>query len=95
MVEGPLPGVYSVGRYLGGYREGSKSCDAGDTLLSETPEQKSQAESKIADLENKFQTAMKPYEKTIRDPHRARELFENLGPSAGAVQRKSGKPSCR
>jgi methyl-accepting chemotaxis protein/methyl-accepting chemotaxis protein-1 (serine sensor receptor) len=77
IVDGPLPGLYSIG-LLQGYTKEEKF-----TMLSqitaEAPAQKSQYEATLADLERKFQAEMKTYAKTIHTA-KARELFGQLGP---------------
>ncbi|HEY1758123.1 MAG TPA: methyl-accepting chemotaxis protein [Bryobacteraceae bacterium] len=77
IVNGPLPGLYSIG-LLQGYTKEEKF-----TMLSQitadTPAQRAQYEATLADLERKFQAEMKTYEKTIHTA-KARDLFAKLGP---------------
>jgi len=78
IVEGPLPGIYSMGLIVG-YGKDEKVAML-EHILAESPQEKSQWESTIADLERKFQSEMKTYEKTIQSAQ-GREQFEKLGPA--------------
>ena len=77
IVEGSLPGTYSMG-LLAELVNGQKVAML-EHIASDTPEQKSQAEFQIADLQTKFESWSKSYERTVRTA-KTRELFEKLAP---------------
>src|SRR5271165_2935030 len=77
IVEGPLPGIYSLG-LIEGFTKAQKIAML-EHVASSDPDQKSRLESAIADLESKLQAEMKSYEKTITVA-KGRELFEKLAP---------------
>ena len=77
IVEGPLPGLYSLG-VIGGLAKEQKVAML-EHILADTPEQKSKLESRLADLESKFQVEMKTYHKTIQTA-KSQEQFDKLGP---------------
>jgi methyl-accepting chemotaxis protein len=70
-----LPGTASIGRLDGMMKE--QRAFALRHMLMETPEQKSQAESAMAEAVSKFQTELRAYEKTITAA-RNRELFGKI-----------------
>src|SRR5437868_6749301 len=55
-------------------------------MLSDNPDQMTQTEALIAELENKFQVELKNYEKTITMPW-GRELFEKIPPANDRFRR--------
>src|SRR5260370_28969368 len=77
IVEGPLPGLHSLGVIIGILKE--QKVAMVEHILADTPEQKSKLESTMADLESKFQVEMKTYQKTIQTA-KSQEQFEKLGP---------------
>jgi methyl-accepting chemotaxis protein/methyl-accepting chemotaxis protein-1 (serine sensor receptor) len=77
IVEGPLPGIYSLG-LIEGFTKAQKIAML-EHVASVDPDQKSRLEATIADLESKLQAEMKSYEKTITVA-KGRELFEKLAP---------------
>ena len=79
-----LPGVESITR-LTTYAKDQK-VQMLMHLFAESPEQMSEAESNISDLENKFQNELKTYEKTVSSS-RGREVFERLAPAQDQVMR--------
>jgi methyl-accepting chemotaxis protein len=78
IAEGPLPVLYSLG-LIEGFLKDQKVAML-EHILSENPQQMSQFESVVTDLENKLQSETKVYEKTIQTA-KSRELFEKLGPA--------------
>ena len=77
IVEGPLPGIYSIGMIQGFIKE--QKVAMLEHIASDTPEEMSRLESTIAALESKYQAELRPYQKTIQTAQ-GRELFEKLGP---------------
>ncbi len=84
IVEGPLPGLYSMG-LIQGYIKDEKAAMV-EHIGSDSPEQKSGIEAKLADLETKTQAEMKVYQKTIRSA-KGQELFDKLAGVQEAVPR--------
>ena len=78
IVEGPLPGIYSLGLIEGFAKE--QKLAIVEHIASADPDQKSRIEATIAELEGKLQAEMKSYEKTITSA-RGRELFEKVAPA--------------
>jgi len=78
IVEGPLPGIYSLS-VMHGY-EKEQEVAMLEHIASDSPEQKSKLESTLADLQSKFEAETKSYEKTIRTV-KSRDLIEQLGPA--------------
>ncbi len=64
LIEGPLPGLYSLSLIQGNIKE--EKIAKVEHMASDSPEQKSRLESKLADLESTTQAEMKVYRKTIR-----------------------------
>jgi methyl-accepting chemotaxis protein len=84
LVEGPLPGIYSLGLLESDIKEQKIAMLA--HIASDNAAQKASLENTIAELENKFQTEMKAYEKTIQTP-KGRSQFERLAPAQANVMR--------
>ena len=84
IVDGPLPGLYSVGR-IQAFLKDQKVAMA-EHLALQNPEDKSQRESAIADMESKAEAEMKSYEKTIQT-ERSRELFAKIQPLNESIMR--------
>jgi methyl-accepting chemotaxis protein len=78
IVEGPLPGLASLIDLYG--CEKDEKAVMLEHIASDTLEQKSKLDAKFADLEAKFQSEMKEYEKTIQTPE-GRQMFDKLGPT--------------
>ncbi len=76
IVEGPLPGLSSLGAIEGFLKD--QKVTMLEHILSESPQQMSEFESGMADLEDKFRSETKVYQKTVQTA-RDRELLETLG----------------
>lgn len=88
MAADSLPGLESMARL-----EGFAKDERGEMLLhiaADTPEQMGEAESAIADLDNKFQNELRNYEKTIITA-RDRELFGKIAPAHDQLLRAWAK----
>src|SRR5882762_9050622 len=77
IIEGPLPGIYSLGLIQGYVKE--QKLAMMEHIAQDTTDKMGRLESTITDLESKFQAEMKPFRKTIQTAQ-GRELFDKLGP---------------
>ncbi len=82
LVEGPLPGTYLLGQLEGDAKEQKTAML--EHIAADSPARKAALENTIADLENKFQAEMKPYEKTV-ETAKGRAQLERLTPAQANV----------
>lgn len=75
IVTASLPSIYSIGHIEALLKDQKVSML--EHILSESPEQMTQMESRIADLESRYENEMKRYEKTIQTA-KAREQYDEL-----------------
>ena len=84
IVDGPLPGMYSIGR-VQAFLKDQKIAMAEHVALQD-PDAKEPAGGAIADLESKAETEMKSYEKTIQTAQ-AGKLFAKIAPLNEIIMR--------